>query len=262
MKGQDVIQEVADKHDTTAKDILFHSRFHSISQARQEACFRLRCELGWSYPRIGKFIGRDHSTIITAVRCHSKRHGVPITMPAPANTSPVPDGFKERALSNGRHATMAHFGIGRTTFRRMCVDAGIWDQIRQRDTNATRRIAMPDDFPSIANLTNAKIREIHPHLKDGVIAKMRKAVGVQIKTVGRPFAKGKAGGGWIRQNTGTKAPEIDYRDNGLAGQAQRHLQRHMAVVKASVIRKGAEGYYVGGRVMPAEEMIAFAERKG
>jgi hypothetical protein len=45
------------------------SRYPSLVRPRQLAMYRIRTELGWSLPRIGKFFGnRDHTTVLHAVR--------------------------------------------------------------------------------------------------------------------------------------------------------------------------------------------------
>jgi len=50
----------------TLRDMLY-SRSPPAPFAR-EALYRHLRELGWSYPRIGALVGRDHSTILTACR--------------------------------------------------------------------------------------------------------------------------------------------------------------------------------------------------
>ena len=50
-----------------------------IMAARFEACWRLRSELGLSYPQIGRLLGgRDHATILHAVRKIAKARGLSV----------------------------------------------------------------------------------------------------------------------------------------------------------------------------------------
>jgi hypothetical protein len=44
-----------------------------IVRARDLVAYRLRAEMGWSYPAIGKALGRDHSSVLVAVRRHRRR---------------------------------------------------------------------------------------------------------------------------------------------------------------------------------------------
>lgn len=68
-----VLAEVSEKHEIPVSTIKGQRRSLNIIAARREACWRLRKELGLSYPRIGTIMGnRDHSTIISSVRKHSR----------------------------------------------------------------------------------------------------------------------------------------------------------------------------------------------
>ena len=46
-----------------------------IAHARQDAMRRIREALGYSYPRIGRFFGRDHTTVVHGVRASAARAG-------------------------------------------------------------------------------------------------------------------------------------------------------------------------------------------
>lgn len=62
---------IALKHGLQREDLLGRSRKAQISRARQEAFYALRYR-GWSFPRIGKLFGRDHSTIIDGFERHQR----------------------------------------------------------------------------------------------------------------------------------------------------------------------------------------------
>ena len=66
--GRHIIAEVAKAHRVTVSDILGQSRRVPIVTARHEAMRRIRSELGYSFPQIGRMFDRDHSSIIWACR--------------------------------------------------------------------------------------------------------------------------------------------------------------------------------------------------
>ena len=52
--------------------VLSPNREAKYVQARAEVAQVLR-ELGWSYPRIGKAIGRSHATVMYLIACRKRR---------------------------------------------------------------------------------------------------------------------------------------------------------------------------------------------
>jgi hypothetical protein len=68
-----ILGEVAEKHNLPAADIFKDRRVRHIVRARQEAMWRCSEETGYSYPRIGRFFGRDHTTVMHACRVHAAR---------------------------------------------------------------------------------------------------------------------------------------------------------------------------------------------
>jgi len=64
--GHRILEQVAARHGLCSNLILGKCRSAEIVEARWEVFWRLRHELGWSYPRIGKFMNKDHSTAIHA----------------------------------------------------------------------------------------------------------------------------------------------------------------------------------------------------
>lgn len=68
-----IMREVSEKHEMTIRQMKGDSRKIRFVKARQEAAYRLRLELGYSLPQIGRLLGkRDHTTILHAIRRHEK----------------------------------------------------------------------------------------------------------------------------------------------------------------------------------------------
>jgi chromosomal replication initiation ATPase DnaA len=63
-----IIAEVAAAHDVTPAEITGPRRFPHLVEARREAMTRVRNELGYSYPHIGRIFNRDHSSVIWSLR--------------------------------------------------------------------------------------------------------------------------------------------------------------------------------------------------
>lgn len=62
-----VLEQAAWRHHVSVGDILSKSRLREVVRARQEAAWEFR-QLNLSYPQIGAILGRDHSTVLLAVR--------------------------------------------------------------------------------------------------------------------------------------------------------------------------------------------------
>ena len=67
-KGIEIIIAVAGKRRVDVDDMLGPSRDAEYVAARRECYRRLRTELGWSLPRIGRVFGRHHATVLYALR--------------------------------------------------------------------------------------------------------------------------------------------------------------------------------------------------
>ena len=63
-----IVREVCETHDVTRDEIFEKNRSKKLVMARGVIYDRIRNELGWSYPKIGKLFGRDHTTILHGVR--------------------------------------------------------------------------------------------------------------------------------------------------------------------------------------------------
>lgn len=62
LKGAAIADEVATKHRVAVADLTGPSRVKAVFWARAELAYRLRMELEWSFPRIGRLLNRDHTT--------------------------------------------------------------------------------------------------------------------------------------------------------------------------------------------------------
>ena len=60
------ISRAAEHHGVTVAEIKGRSRLGPAAAARQDVFLALR-EAGWSFPRIGRAMGRDHSTVMHGV---------------------------------------------------------------------------------------------------------------------------------------------------------------------------------------------------
>jgi len=63
-----IVREVCEAHDVTRDEIFEKNRSKKMVMARGVIYDRIRKELGWSYPKIGKLFGKDHTTILHGVR--------------------------------------------------------------------------------------------------------------------------------------------------------------------------------------------------
>ena len=68
----EILNEVAERHDLAPEAIRGPRRFKRFVIARQEA-FAVMHAAGWSYPNIGRFFQRDHTSVLHGVRRHIAR---------------------------------------------------------------------------------------------------------------------------------------------------------------------------------------------
>ena len=87
-----IIADTAGKHGLTYNDILTFSRAPRLIDARFEAMYESAVQTRHSLIAIGHaFGGRDHTTVINAIRRHSERHGLPMPRgltPRPVKVAP------------------------------------------------------------------------------------------------------------------------------------------------------------------------------
>lgn len=62
-----IMREVSTAHSVSVTEMRSPSRARHLHPARVEAYRRIRDELNWSYPVIGDYFARHHSTIISAL---------------------------------------------------------------------------------------------------------------------------------------------------------------------------------------------------
>lgn len=60
-------------YGVTIDQLRGQSRMDVCVHPRQCAMYWMRRAGGWSYPQIGRFFGRDHTTVLHGVREHAKR---------------------------------------------------------------------------------------------------------------------------------------------------------------------------------------------
>ncbi len=77
----EVLREAADAYAVTPEEVLGRSRSKSVVAARRLAMRACRTRWGWSYPEIGKAFGRDHSTVMSAIKADVS--DVPLLRTAP-----------------------------------------------------------------------------------------------------------------------------------------------------------------------------------
>lgn len=78
--AQDIKLAVAAHYGITVRDLVGHSRRRDMAHPRQLAMYLCRKLLGLSMPVIGRiFGGRDHTTVLHAVKCVEGRTVWPIS---------------------------------------------------------------------------------------------------------------------------------------------------------------------------------------
>lgn len=66
--GKKIRLEVCQKYDFTIQELTGISHRADHVRARREVWYRLQSELGWSTPRIGRFMNRDPSTVCVGIK--------------------------------------------------------------------------------------------------------------------------------------------------------------------------------------------------
>lgn len=70
--AEKILSMVAHRYGLTVDDVLGSKRSKEFVAARWETAYVLRTHLAWTYPRIGHFMGKDHTTIIHALQKFKK----------------------------------------------------------------------------------------------------------------------------------------------------------------------------------------------
>lgn len=72
--AQDIIREVAAKHEVDVSDLLGTSKRRKYAWPRQEAMLRMREETELSYPQIARLLRRkDHTTVMSGEKAARQR---------------------------------------------------------------------------------------------------------------------------------------------------------------------------------------------
>lgn len=76
-----IIRVIAEHNRVAPRDIIGRNLARDVCQARAAAVYAIRstatCRLSRSYPTIGHWFGRDHTTMLYAAKVHATRHGLP-----------------------------------------------------------------------------------------------------------------------------------------------------------------------------------------
>jgi hypothetical protein len=82
--------EIAAHHRITVADLLGPRRLKRLMAGRHEL-YRILRELGWSYPDIGQFVGgRDHTTVLAALRPSPRKQAIELGRRARSRGRPFP----------------------------------------------------------------------------------------------------------------------------------------------------------------------------
>lgn len=77
-RAKRILTEVCSKFGVEYSRLVGECRVIRLTDARQEASYRLHSELGLSLPKIGKLLGyRDHSGAYYSVRAYARRNYLP-----------------------------------------------------------------------------------------------------------------------------------------------------------------------------------------
>ena len=113
MIGRDkrILREVAQAHRVSLDDIIGPRRFKAYVAARREAMQRIRSELGFSFPHIGRLFNRDHTAVLYACR-----GGRPTNPPSEKGVAmaDIADTEIAQKLDAALAAYQRHFGRPRT----------------------------------------------------------------------------------------------------------------------------------------------------
>jgi len=71
-----VLAMMAEKHKVTVKEILSKVRTRAVTWARQDAMRELYTSMKISYPQIGRYFGRDHTTVLHSIKRSESRYWI------------------------------------------------------------------------------------------------------------------------------------------------------------------------------------------
>jgi len=71
--AQKIMTDVCARHDMAVEHVMSLRRNPNYVEARSEIAWTIREQCNWSYPHIGRFLGRNHSTAIRLTRIHQAK---------------------------------------------------------------------------------------------------------------------------------------------------------------------------------------------
>lgn len=71
---RDIAADICAKHQITFDELIGTDRAHRVAHPRQEFMARARALGHFTYPQIGRFLNKDHSSVHHGVRAHAARH--------------------------------------------------------------------------------------------------------------------------------------------------------------------------------------------
>ena len=77
--ARNVVREVSHRHAVPVREIFSPIKTRLVVAARREAIYRLKFEKPTtSAAKLGRWFGRDHSTILHALACYQDLYGAPV----------------------------------------------------------------------------------------------------------------------------------------------------------------------------------------
>lgn len=73
--------ETAKRYGLTLKQLMARTHCRENAWARQEVYYRLATEFAWSFPKMGRFFRRHHTTCLYGLRKYAQRHNLPLPKP-------------------------------------------------------------------------------------------------------------------------------------------------------------------------------------
>lgn len=75
----DIVDDVCGRRGVTRVELCGHGRSRAVVRARHELWWRIRehPERSYSLPEIARWFGRDHTTVLSGINAHRRRHWLP-----------------------------------------------------------------------------------------------------------------------------------------------------------------------------------------
>lgn len=68
--AHEILDCVAQRHNLKPSDVTGYSRERRYIPARRELCYELMVVKNWSLSQIGRYLDRDHTSVLHAIKCH------------------------------------------------------------------------------------------------------------------------------------------------------------------------------------------------